>query len=345
VRKLRIFIVELILVGMLVAWIFEKFPETVDRFIPWICLAILWHLSWEIILENRYVKEHLARTLKLERRMTWLCAFAVGGCISLLYLRGINEALGSLAAGHTKNVATDKKKPTESLPTISPVSSSLELIATAGSAQYPAGTKIAGILWSLRFVDLRVTILNPSTSDYADVDLTLRPDEPVAEIAQVTNVPDVSFLAGTDLTMRQEFQEGATGKRIVNPLTLILSSGGYRLRCKSLPRKGRLEILLAIARGRDFPTRQKSPKPSYGGIFETDYVLKVHASDGIDHWFGHGSRAGKRIESVFKEGLYIPKTVRVEGIYNVGSEQRAVSQVLDVKDIIGDSLRQIRRNR
>lgn len=95
------------------AWFFERFPETVDRYIPWICLAILWHLSYEIILENQGVKERFARSLRQERRMVWICAFVVGGCISLIYLWTINRELASLASEHGKSVVSQKPTPAE----------------------------------------------------------------------------------------------------------------------------------------------------------------------------------------------------------------------------------------
>lgn len=61
----------------------------------------------------------------------------------------------------------------------------INLFAIANDGNYPSGTNIGGIDWSDRFVDLRVVITNETASDYRDLDLTLKPDRPVAEIGQL----------------------------------------------------------------------------------------------------------------------------------------------------------------
>lgn len=87
-RKLRIFVVELVLVAVLVGWYVWKFPETLDPLIPWILWAIFAHLTWEILLEREGVKLYVGKAVEGARRsaMIWLLAFVVGGCISMGYL-------------------------------------------------------------------------------------------------------------------------------------------------------------------------------------------------------------------------------------------------------------------
>ncbi len=217
----------------------------------------------------------------------------------------------------------------------------LELVATVNDAEYPAGTTIGGIGWSKRFTDLRISVDNPTPSDYQNVDLTLIPDEPVAAVGQVTNVPDVVFTVATELTMQQELVEAKTGKRLVNPLVLIASNGGYRVRCKALPRKTRLEIVMAITRVIDFPTQDKSESAAPDlGVFGREYVLKIDLSNGVSHWFGHGSDLNGRIEDVYKEGRVIPKAVKIDGGYTAGEQEQGVSQRVEVKDFVGDWLKQ-----
>jgi hypothetical protein len=70
-RKLRIFVVELILVGILVGWYIWKFPETLDPLIPWILCAIFGHLTWEIVLERDAVKLGVGKFGERHRRMAW----------------------------------------------------------------------------------------------------------------------------------------------------------------------------------------------------------------------------------------------------------------------------------
>jgi hypothetical protein len=97
-RKLRIFFVELILVGLLVAWFFERFPQSVDKFIPWIMLAILWHLTWEICNVG-YLKSKAEHAYEKwgPRHMTWLFVFCAGGVVSLGYWGSIRWSLAKLA--------------------------------------------------------------------------------------------------------------------------------------------------------------------------------------------------------------------------------------------------------
>jgi hypothetical protein len=208
--------------------------------------------------------------------------------------------------------------------------------------EYPSGTTLGGIRWSNRFTELRVSFNNESSTDYHDLDFTLVPDQPIAEIGQITNLPEVSFSAAADPVLRQELVQGATGRRIANPLILIASSGGYRVRCQLLPRKARLEILIAIARVTDFPKPgQKVAVPS-AGVFDKTYALKVDQNDGVSHWYGHGMTAnGGRIEEVFKPDRIIPKTVKIEGHYMVDTVEQEVSRQIEVKDIVGDALKKI----
>jgi hypothetical protein len=86
VRKLRIFFVELILVGIFVAWFFGKAPDLIDKVIPWIVVAILWHLTFEVVLERDGIKSGLVSTKTRFGHMAWIAAFLVGGCLSLIYL-------------------------------------------------------------------------------------------------------------------------------------------------------------------------------------------------------------------------------------------------------------------
>jgi len=210
-------------------------------------------------------------------------------------------------------------------------------------AEYPPGTTLGGIKWSNRFTELRVIFNNEATTDYSDLDFTLVPDQPIAVIGQITNLPEVSFSPAVDPVFRQEFIEGATGRRIANPLVLIASSGGYRVRCQLLPRKARLEILIAIARVIDFPKPgQKTALPA-GGIFDETYALKVDQNNGVSHWYGHGMAAnGNRIEEVYKSDRIVPNTMKIEGHYIAGKTEQHVSKQIAIKDIVDHTLKNLK---
>lgn len=127
-RKLRVFVVELVLVGILVGWYVWKFPETLDPIIPWILWTIFAHLTWETILENERVKSYAGGIV--ERRkvslMMWLIAFALGGLISVGYLWLAGRSLRKLTefgkSHHMdqtdQNTAIESHGVTDSIPVV-----------------------------------------------------------------------------------------------------------------------------------------------------------------------------------------------------------------------------------
>jgi hypothetical protein len=131
----------------------------------------------------------------------------------------------------------------------------------------------------------------------------------------------------------------ATGKRIASPLVLIASDGGYRVRCKLLPRKTRLKVVMAIAQVIDFPKPGQQGAPPRADVFDRTYALKVDQNDDIAHWYGHGTDLnGDRIEEVYKAVRVIPKNVKVDGHYNAANDERTLSKRIEVK-VIGDALK------
>lgn len=229
------------------------------------------------------------------------------------------------------------QKPKEMLPLMEPT-------FLRSNAEYPPGTVLAGIHWNNRFTELRVFFYNNSSDDYHDLDFKIIPDEPIAAIAQVTNLPDVSF-SGPEVSIRQELIVGATGQRIANPLVLVATNGGYRIRCKTLPRASHLEILLGTARIVDFspPTGRPSPKP-HGGIFEENYALRVAMKDKTmewSNWYGRQLNSkGYKNEGLYYQPQRMPPTkAKVDGRYKINEEERVVCREFPVKDIILDFLK------
>ncbi len=98
VHKLRNFFVELILVGVCVGWLIVKYPKLIDSIIPVIVLLIVWHLTWEYILQWRPIK---AAAVGFGRRckpvLAWPLVFIAGGMVSILYWYGISRSLQRLA--------------------------------------------------------------------------------------------------------------------------------------------------------------------------------------------------------------------------------------------------------
>jgi len=268
-----------------------------------------------------------------QKWMLWRRALMV--CFVALTYSGL-----AIWIGGPKGKSESEGSATEPIKRPAPV---MEPWINVSDAEYPSGTTLAGIRWSNRFTELRVVFSNDTSTDFHDLDFTLIPDQPIAAIGQITTLLDVSFSAAVDPVFRQELREGATGRRIANPLVLIASSGGYRVRCSLLPRKARLEILIAIARVIDFPNAGPKVALPDGGIFGRTYALRLAQENGVGHWYGHGTDAdGTRIEEVYKQDRVIPKTVKIDGHYMIGDAEQSVSKQIEVKDLVGDALKNIK---
>jgi hypothetical protein len=298
---------------------FDQYGGANVCFISTTCLIFAKIAQLSIVSQDRFVPRFLFAFL----------LFGLFGVAIVETVRGVNnwkqrkEAKAPTTVEETKTHA-----------------SAMEPWIAVSSAEYPVGTVLGGILWSNRFSELRVFFVNATAKDYRDLDFTLVPDEPIAAIGQVTNLPNVSFSPAADPIFRQELIEGTTSRRIANPLVLIASTGGYRVRCNPLPRNTRLEILIAIARVIDFPQPgQKVAVPS-AGVFDRSYALKLNQNDGIGHWYGHGTDAhGSRIQEVYKPERVLPKVVKIDGHYSTSEGEQSVTKRIEVKDVIGDLLK------
>ncbi len=99
-RKVRIVVFDLLVVPILLAWLFLRYPEIFDALIPWATFAWFWYLTWDILLKNEYVKELMSIALRRFRKMAWAYAFIAGGVISLVYLWTVKSGLKALAREH-----------------------------------------------------------------------------------------------------------------------------------------------------------------------------------------------------------------------------------------------------
>jgi hypothetical protein len=217
-----------------------------------------------------------------------------------------------------------------------------ELFSTVSSAKYPKGTIIGGIPWSSRFSDLRVSVYNNGALDWTEIEVSFRPDQPVVAAGQTTTVPDVfsSAAAGTDESFQMELIKD--GRRTAVPLVLVASTCGYRVQCKRLSRKQRLEIVFAVA---GLPEYRQGPPPKPRadfGVFERDYAIRLQQKEtGFSNWYGHGSDKNGRIEDVYLSDAPIPSTVQVEGRYFVAGQEKSFSELVTVHDVIKEALPKI----
>src|SRR6266481_176249 len=116
-RKLRILFVEVIGFGLVLGWLMWKYPELVDDIIPWIAFFILWHLTWEYVLDTKPVRR-LAQSLsrKIKPMVAWPLIFLIGGGISIGYWYGINKSLARLARMAAKRAEESRREPPKAEP-------------------------------------------------------------------------------------------------------------------------------------------------------------------------------------------------------------------------------------
>jgi hypothetical protein len=98
-KRLRLFLVEIVFVPILLAWLFLKYPEAFDTSVPWITLLILWHLTWEFVIDP--LKGTIADVLAELGRMGWVLAVLIILTLSVLYVLCIKGAMIELAYDYT----------------------------------------------------------------------------------------------------------------------------------------------------------------------------------------------------------------------------------------------------
>jgi hypothetical protein len=194
----------------------------------------------------------------------------------------------------------------------------LDIMASVADATYPDGTIIAGVKWRSEFTKLTIEIHNSSSGMvYEDLDLVLKPDQPVAAIAQLSSIIDVSFDTKHALRVDPAFVEGATGNKKAIPLVLVATDAGYRIHCNRLPSRVPLTIIVAVADMIWNPSPSK-PREDFG-VFEKNYVLRIKMSDASSYWYGYP-------DAKIYTPRPLPRNLKIEGSYMAGHIQRTVTK-------------------
>ena len=215
----------------------------------------------------------------------------------------------------------------------------LGLSARNISSSHQPGISIAGIVWSPKFSDFRVLLSNDTDDDFSELDLVVKPNEPVVavginhELADAT-LATVSFSAVTTISYL-EMARISAGSSFDVPLVLLATDSGYRVRCADFPRQSSIEIVMAIATINMNKGKSTDALPSVetsGPILWKGYVMQTHMSDGTNRWF---RQQNDPITDDFWGIPPKPTIVNVDGSYIAAhrrirvSDQRAV-----VPDII-----------
>jgi hypothetical protein len=128
------------------------------------------------------------------------------------------------------------------------VQAPLEIFATGNNAEYPSGELVGDIAWNTKFYPLRISINNPSTHDYNDVDFVIRPDKPITKITQISGFCRIHFEDNLPTTEDLAVISTSGGVTALSP-ALLAADSGYRARCDTLPAHSAVEIVAAVVSG------------------------------------------------------------------------------------------------
>jgi hypothetical protein len=204
------------------------------------------------------------------------------------------------------------------------VKAPLEISAIVTDAQYPPDSKIAGIVWRPEFTELQVWITNPSDRNYDDLTLVVRPTSAIAAIAQLTDVPNVSFEDKNGFTARLMDINPTAGTKNVVPLVLLATDTGYKMRCQHLSAGTEIKLEIALADIKWNPPAQRSSLPIEEQVRDKNYILRFKFDDFSTYWEGHPDG------DVYAPRPTSTEWIKVEGEYNAAQRTRSISQKIEV---------------
>jgi hypothetical protein len=122
------------------------------------------------------------------------------------------------------------------------------MVAYSSDVDYPPGEVENGIQWSPKFTDLQVSISNVTGYDYSQMDLLIRPKEPVIAMALLPESVPASIIRQTSVTnFDLQLYRPSTNQRFAIPSMCWASTGGFRLHVDSLPSQTHITVVLALA--------------------------------------------------------------------------------------------------
>jgi hypothetical protein len=133
------------------------------------------------------------------------------------------------------------------------------------------------------FTELQVWINNPSENNYDDISPVIRPNDPIAAIAQATNVPDVSFEDKNGVSLRLTDINPTAGTKTAIPVVLLATDAGYRVRCPRLPAKTTIRVEIALA---DIKWNPSPPndRPIEEKVRDINYIFRLKQDDFSTYW-------------------------------------------------------------
>jgi hypothetical protein len=202
------------------------------------------------------------------------------------------------------------------------VSAPLNFKSLVSNSDYALGAAPGGIAWRSVFVELDFIAINPTDGNYDNIDIWVRPDYPVAEIAQLSNLSDVSFEDYYGVTNRVTAQDLRSPVGV--PLVFLATDAGYKIHCGRIPPKSSLRLVMAVV-----DTKKSEPVGPENHIIlpreisPDDFILEQSfetKGDKSTYWFGSAKNL-----SIYAPGAK-PKKITVSGSYTAVNRMRDVKQ-------------------
>lgn len=212
----------------------------------------------------------------------------------------------------------------------------LSFSAVTQLGPHARGTVIAGIPWSPRFIDLRLSIHNPNETDLYDLDLHVSSDRPIASIGQLTNLSNVDITPDAEPQVVIGAYSPAGEPRWSRALPLIGTTRKMRIQCARL---GKRQSLNFIAASTDFPDFKAVGSPPEPNETQRHFVMHfVSKDDGSANWYGYGADENGRIEDVFVERPSAPTEVKIAGTFRTKDLTCNVDETLTVANPVTHAL-------
>jgi hypothetical protein len=186
------------------------------------------------------------------------------------------------------------------------------------NTDYPPEAGPGGIPWRSFYTELDFMVINPSDNGYDNVDISVRPDSPVAAIAQLGNLSDVSFEDAFALRQETTIEDVDSHTKLGN-MALIATDAGYKVHCGHIPPRNSLRIVMAVV------AFKKTPKSN--PILPDDLMTQETFTDRdgkFTYWFGTPTN------SSLYEPRACPKKIVVSGSYIASYRKRTMKQEVNV---------------
>jgi hypothetical protein len=182
--------------------------------------------------------------------------------------------------------------------------------------------------WKPFYNELDIVFANQSDMPYENINILVRPDVPVAGIAQIGNLPEVSFRDRYGIVGNASVQNLKTNE--TTKAVILATDAGYNVFCKEIPARSSLQLVMETVGIKPSPPPSGSilqggqmAVPSYARPQDFSFMQAV--PDVVEGKTFHYWLGSKDVTSIFVPNV-TPSIVTVRGSYLGGHRQREIGQ-------------------